>query len=67
MEILQGTPQFCEAMYGHYADILTRPDLAADAKAYATEAQLYYIYMHELLVDFHIYAEQLGFSKKNQN
>jgi hypothetical protein len=61
METATITIEMCEAMYAHYAGLLCRKDLSSEAREYAEEAQLYYIYMHELMIDFHIYAEQLGF------
>lgn len=60
MEATAITPHMCEIMYEHYDGLINDRSLALDARMHAYEAQLYWIYAHELVVDFSIYAEQLG-------
>lgn len=50
----------CEIMYQHYDGLINNRSLSLEARMYAYEAQLYWIYAHELIVDFSFYAEQLG-------
>ena len=60
MEAVAITPHMCEVMYQHYDKLINDRSLSLDARMYAYEAQLYWIYAHELVVDFSFYAEELG-------
>ena len=60
MEAVVITPHMCEIMYQHYDRIINDKSKSLDARMYAYEAQLYWIYAHELIVDISIFTEQLG-------
>lgn len=60
MEAVAITPRMCEVMYQHYDQLINNRELSLEARMYAYEAQLYWIYAHEQVVNFSIYAEELG-------
>lgn len=54
------TKQFCIKMYCHYAQQIWLHRDNVERRKFLEEQQQVYIYMYSLLVDFHLYAEQLG-------
>jgi uncharacterized protein YjaG (DUF416 family) len=60
MEQVVITAHMCEVMYAHYDQLINDKELSLEARMYAYEAQLYWIYAHEMIVDFNLYAEELG-------
>lgn len=55
------TIHFCETMYCHFAEQLQLYKEDPTRRAYIEEQLDVYIYMHSLLVNIHLYLEELGF------
>ena len=55
------TAHFCETMYAHYNEQIQLYKNDTARRNYLEEQQQFYIYMHSLIHNIHLYLEQLGF------